>query len=398
MRICMVTDTFWPRINGVSSSVTTLTRALRALGHEVYIAAPDYSSLPGRKGFVDGTQEPLEGVIRFPTHSVLFFPEDGFVRFLGSDYRQLTAQIRDLNLDIVHTHTPVVLGILSMYWHRRRRVGLVHTFHTLLEDFMPHYFPFCYLPRRPARSFIHWFSLNAFHWYCNNFDHIVAPSNQVAEVLCEYFVQCPVQVIPTGIELIRFMAGDGQRIRDEWQIGDGEKLLLFSGRVCFEKNVPLLLHAMPHILAREPLAKLAIVGRGPAESTLRRLAEDLGIADRVYFAGYRPYDEMGDIYAAADLFLFASQTETQGLVTLEAMASGTPVIAVRGPGTLDILRKESGGLLCSADEQELANQALRLLHDPELYASKTEEARTRALDFSSLEMARRMVAVYESIL
>ena len=120
MRICMVTDTFWPRINGVSSSVTTLTRALRALGHEVYIAAPDYSSLPGRKGFVDGTQEPLEGVIRFPTHPVLFFPEDGFVRFLGADYQQLTAQIRDLNLDIVHTHTPLVLGILSMYWHRAR--------------------------------------------------------------------------------------------------------------------------------------------------------------------------------------------------------------------------------------------------------------------------------------
>lgn len=398
MKICMVTDTFWPRINGVSVSISTLTQALRALGHEVYIAAPDFASLPGRRGFVSGDNTPLAGVIRFPAHPVLFFPEDGMTRFLSRDYFLLQRQIRDLNFDIVHTHTPVALGILAMYWHRDRHVPLVHTFHTLLEDFIPHYFPFCYLPRRPSRRFIHWFCLNAFHWYCNHFDRVIAPSYQVADLLREYYLRCPVEVLPTGIDVQRFQNGDGSRIRNEWQVAPHEKLLLFSGRVCFEKNVELLVQSMVHILQHEPATKLAIVGQGPAETSLKKTAQEMGIASRVLFTGYRPYTEMADIYAAADLFLFSSQTETQGLVTIEAMASGTPVVAVRGPGTLDILRDETGGLLCAPEPQDLARNVVRLLRDPALYAQKVAGAHARAQDFSSLAMARRMIQVYESIL
>jgi 1,2-diacylglycerol 3-alpha-glucosyltransferase len=398
MKICMVTDTFWPRINGVSVSISTLTRALRTLGHEVHIAAPDYEHLPTRRKFIDGDRSPLEGVIRFPSHAVLFFPEDSMVRFLSPEYVRQQNRIRGLQFDVIHTHTPLVLGILAMYWHPIKRVPLIHTYHTLFEDFMPFYFPLCYLPPRVARTFAHWLSMNVFHWYCNNFDRVVAPSHQVADILCNYYLRCPVDVVPTGIEIERFQNGDGQRIRDEWRIGPQEKLLLFTGRVCFEKNVELLVRTMPYILRREPLVRLAIVGQGPAESTLKRLANELGIASHVHFAGYRPYTEMADIYAAGDLFLFASQTETQGLVTVEAMASGTPVVAVRGPGTLDVLKKETGGLLCAPDEADLANQVVRLLQDPALYVQKTGEARKRADDFSSLTMARRMLQVYESVL
>ena len=111
----MVTDTFWPRINGVSVSISTLTRALRTLGHEVYIAAPDYEYLPTRRHFVDGDRTPLDGVIRFPTHSVLFFPEDGMVRLLSRGYVSQKRQICDLGFDIVHTHTPLALQILAAW-------------------------------------------------------------------------------------------------------------------------------------------------------------------------------------------------------------------------------------------------------------------------------------------
>jgi glycosyltransferase involved in cell wall biosynthesis len=204
--------------------------------------------------------------------------------------------------------------------------------------------------------------------------------------------------VPTGIEIEQFQNGDGQRIRDEWQVGPDEKLLLFTGRVCFEKNVELLVRAMPHILEREPRTRLALVGQGPAENTMRRLAGELGVGERVHLTGYRPYSEMADVYAAGDLFLFASQTETQGLVTVEAMASGTPVVAVRGPGTLDILKDETGGLLCENDEVDFADKVVRLLQDPALFAAKAAQARERAGDFSSLTMARRMLSVYESLL
>lgn len=398
MRICMVTDTFWPRINGVSVSVSALTRALRTLGHEVYIAAPDYEHLPGRKSFVDGDRTSPEEVIRFPAQTVLFYPEDPMVRFLGAEYRRQRDRVLALNVDVMHIHTPIFLGLLALYWRSRRRVPTVHTFHTLFEDFLPHYFPLCYLPSRLAKILAHWFSLNTFHWFCNHFDRVIAPSRQADELLRSYHLRCPIDIVPTGIEIERFQSGDGQRLRDEWHVGPEERVLLFSGRVCFEKSVDLLVRAMPHILAREPRARLVIVGQGPAEGALKTMASELGVASSVRLTGYRPYAEMGDIYAAADLFLFASQTETQGLVTVEAMASGTPVVAVRGPGTVDVMRDEVGGLLCDPDERDMAVQAVRLLHDPALYAQKAEQARERAQDYSSLAMARRMVQVYEAVL
>jgi glycosyltransferase involved in cell wall biosynthesis len=394
----MVTDTFWPRINGVSVSISTLTGALRMLGHKVYIVAPEYEQLPGRRSFVAGDTSLIEDVIRFPTHPVLFFPEDGMVRLLSRQTFRQERQIRGLCFDIVHTHTPLALGILALYWHRGNRVPLVHTFHTRFEDFMPHYFPFCYLPQRPSRKFIHWFSLNSFHWYCNHFDRVIAPSHQVADLLHDYHLRCPVEVVPTGIEIERFQKGDGQRIRQEWDIGPHEQLLLFGGRVCFEKNVQLLVQAMVYILQQEPTAVLVIVGQGPAEAALKHLAHDLGIASRVRFPGYRPYADMSDIYAAADLFLFPSQTETQGLATVEAMASGTPAVAVRGSGTLDILEHEQGGLLCEPNAEDLASKVIYLLRDPELRALKAIEAVDRARDFSSLAMAQRVVQIYESLL
>jgi 1,2-diacylglycerol 3-alpha-glucosyltransferase len=398
MKICMVTDTFWPRINGVSTSIAALTRALRALGQEVYVVAPEYQYLPTRRQFVAGNCDADDYVIRFPAHSLLFFPEDCSTNLISLAYRRQARLVREMDFDIVHTHTPLMLGILSMYWSRGRRVPLVHTFHTLIEAFMPYYFPFCYLPSRLSGSLIRWFTLNVFHWYCNHFDQIIAPSRQVASLLQAYYVRPPTVVIPTGIELERFQRGSRDRLRAAWQIAPEEKLLLFAGRVGFEKGIDLILRAMPAILAGEKKARLVIVGQGPAEEALKEIARKLGIAPWVRFAGYRPHGEMADVYAAADLFLFASQTESQGLVTVEAMAAGRPVVAVRGPGTLDVLAGEQGGLLCPPDAAAFAAQVLRLLHDPLLYAQKVREARQRAEGYSSMAMGRRMLALYESLL
>ncbi len=396
MKICMVSDTFWPRINGVSVSITTLTRALRDLGQDVYIVAPDYSSLPTRRAFIDGDRADMNGVIRFPSHPVLFFPEDCVVHIVGRSYREHVRQIRQMNFDVIHTHTPLMLGILSMYWQRGRPV-LVHTFHTLFEEFIPCYFPFCYMPRRFARRFSHWFSTNSFHWYCNHFDQIIAPSTQVADMLRSYHVRPPVEILPTGIETDVFQRGRGASVRQNWGISESEKLLLFAGRVGFEKGIDLLIRALPHIHSQVPSARLAIVGQGPAESALKKLVAELDVEPFVLFAGYKPHAEMADVYAAADLFLFSSQTESQGLVTIEAMAAGKPVVAVRGPGTLDLLRDETGGLLCPPDPLAFAAQTVRLLQDPNLYTLKSAQARQRAEDFSSTTMARRMLEIYQSL-
>jgi len=399
MKICMVSDTFWPRINGVSVSIATLTEALRALGQEVYIVAPDYSRLPGRRNFVAGSDADLEGVIRFPAHGLLFFPEDGSINIVGHDYVKHVQLIRRYNFDIVHTHTPLMLGIMAMYWNygKRERSRLVHTFHTLFEEFIPCYFPFCYLPGWFSRRFARWFTMNGMYWYCSHFDQIIAPSRQVADVIRAYHIKVPVEVIPTGIHLEQFRGGNGAAWRRRWGIENGKKLLLYAGRVGFEKDIDLILKAMPAIIERNAHVHLIIVGQGPAEGALRNLADELNITSYVTFAGYHPYDEMAHVYAAADLFLFASQSETQGLVTVEAMAAGKPVVAVRGPGTLDLLRDEQGGLLCPPDPAVFADHVVALLNDPVLYARKVQEAIRRADDLSALTMARRILRVYESL-
>ncbi|MBN1933051.1 MAG: glycosyltransferase [Anaerolineae bacterium] len=400
MKICMVSDTFWPRINGVSVSVTTLTESLRALGQQVYIVAPDYTQLPGRRNFIAGSDADIDGVIRFPAHGLLFFPEDCSINIVGRDYLKHVQLIRRYNFDIVHTHTPLMLGIMAMYWNygKRERSRLVHTFHTLFEDFIPCYFPFCYLPGWFSRRFARWFTMNAFHWYCNHFDQVIVPSQQVADLLRAYFVTPPVKVLPTGIRLEQFQNGNGARIRQAWGIGPDEKLLLFAGRVGFEKGIDLILKALPSIIERYEKARLVIVGQGPAESSLKKLIRELYLDPYVTFAGYQPHAEMAHIYAAADLFLLASQTETQGLVTVEAMAAGTPVVAVRGPGTLDLMQNDQGGLLSPPDPAEFANRVVQLLTDPVLYEQKSQQALRRAETMSSLSMARRMLQIYESLL
>ncbi len=392
----MVTDTFWPRINGVSTSVSTLTHALRELGHEVYIVAPDYSRLPTRRTFIEGERVAADNVIRFPAHPLLFFPEDCSINLTSRDFWRKTVHLRRMEFDVIHTHTPLKLGIASMYWRRDRRATLIHTFHTLFEEFIPVYFPFCYLPRSFTRRFAHWFSLNALHWYCNHFDAIIAPSRQVAELLHTYQIRPPVHVIPTGIETDRFRRGDRSRLREEWGIAPEERVLLFAGRVGYEKGIDLILRSLPLIRERVPVARMVIVGRGPAEGALKKMARRLGIASWVRFTGYKPHAEMPDVYAAADLFLFASRTETQGLVTVEAMAAGRPVVAVAGPGTLDVLHGERGGLLCPPDQVAFANCVVRLLTDDALYARKVTEALRRAEEFSARNMARRVLALYES--
>ncbi len=396
VRICMVTDTFWPRINGVSTSVSTLTHALREIGHEVYIAAPDYSRLPTRRAFIAGERVSADNVIRFPAHPLLFFPEDCSINITSRDFWRKSVRLRQMEFDVIHTHTPLKLGIVSMYWRRGRRATLIHTFHTLFEEFIPVYFPFCYLPRPLTRRFARWFSLNALHWYCNHFDAVIAPSRQVADLLHTYQIRPPVHVIPTGIGNGRFVRGERSRRRKEGGIAPGERVLLFAGRVGHEKGIDLILEAIPPIRKRVPSARLVIVGQGPAEGPLKRMARRLGIAPWVHFVGYKPHAEMPDVYAAADLFLFASRTETQGLVTVEAMAAGKPVVAVIGPGTLDVLQGEQGGLLCPPDASAFARCVIKLLTDDALYAHKAAEAQRRAEAFSALSMARRVLALYES--
>jgi glycosyltransferase involved in cell wall biosynthesis len=275
---------------------------------------------------------------------------------------------------------------------RRLDKPVLATYHTLFEEYLFHYAPF--LPKEWLRGAARRFSRTQ----CNDLDAVIVPSTAMRDRLAEYGVTVPMHVLPTGIPLSRFAEGDRARFRERHGIPEAQPVVLFVGRVAHEKNIAFLIEAVAEARRTVPELLFLITGEGPAEKTLRRQAESLGIADNVRFLGYMDRQhELPDCYAAADAFVFASRTETQGLVLLEAMAMGLPVVALAAMGTKDILGPGRGSIAPADDVAEFAQAINRLMQDPVLRQRLSVEARDYALEWADDRMAGRLATLYRSL-
>jgi len=381
MKIAIVTDTYFPRINGVSVSTRIFAREFVLRGHEVHIHAPAY---PDKTE--DG--EPFK-ITRYPSIYLAFDPEDrlayGVIRgkkraFLAEKY------------DIVHTQTPFTLGWSATMWARSAKIKVVHTYHTFYAAYLNHYFQF--LPRSLKIASAREISKR----YCNMCDLVVAPSLQMQEEVVSYRTRTPVVTIPTGIDLDRFNNRQPRQFRAKHNFSENEVLFLYAGRLAEEKNIDFIFGAFRRVLGCIPNCRLMIAGEGPSRKRLEDLAQEMGISLRVNFLGYIQGDELRDCYAAADLFVFASVTETQGLVLIEAMASGTPVVAVGKMGVLEIMRGERAGILVDLNEEDFCGALIKMVTDKKLYRRKKKETVLEAQKWSSKMMAGRMIEEYEKLL
>jgi glycosyltransferase involved in cell wall biosynthesis len=217
-------------------------------------------------------------------------------------------------------------------------------------------------------------------------------------VLLSYNVTKPIEVIPTGIRLERFVGKDREKFRRQKGYQAEDQVLLFMGRVAEEKNIDFLMRVVHGLKPRLPNLKFLIAGEGAAKKHLEKMSLQLGMQDYVLFAGYLSKDEWRDCYAGVDLFVFASVTETQGLVVTEAMAAGTPVVAVGEMGIKDVMAAGRGGLVTPLDEKLFSEAVYRMLSDKALYEQKKSETLSEADKWSSQAMAKRMIAAYEGIL
>jgi glycosyltransferase involved in cell wall biosynthesis len=219
------------------------------------------------------------------------------------------------------------------------------------------------------------------------------------DTLRGYGVGAPIEIVPTGIPLPEFAGGDGARFRAEHGLAPARPVLLYVGRVAFEKNIDFLLRMLVHVRRDLPETVLVVCGEGPALGSLMRLAERLGLRDGVRFVGYLDRaTQLPDCYRAADAFVFASRTETQGLVLLEAMALGVPVVSTAVMGTRDIVLPERGALLAGDDERDFAACVARVLGDPAFRARLSAEGREYARTWSAPAFALRMEALYRTVL
>ena len=375
MRILMVSDVHFPRVNGVSTSIETFRRTLAGHGVEVRLVVPRY-----------GDEAAEAGVVRVAGRPVPGDPEDRLVGWRAM-HREVLAAARDC--DLIHVQTPFVAHYAGLKAARKLGLPVLATYHTLFEEYLQHYAAF--LPAGWLRGQARAFSRRQ----CNALDTVVVPSKAMRARLESYGVTTPLHVLPTGIPTTRFARGDGPAFRARHGIPPGQPVALFVGRVAHEKNIGFLLEALVHTRRQCPDALLVVAGEGPASADLQARAGQLGLAGGVRFIGYLDRrDALPDCYAAADVFAFASRTETQGLVLLEAMAAGLPVVALSEMGTADILDGGRGSIVPPACPQVFGETLAHILNHPSAWQHLGDDAAQYAREWSDVAMAGRMAELY----
>jgi 1,2-diacylglycerol 3-alpha-glucosyltransferase len=378
VRVGLFTNNYLPFCGGVTVSVETLRRGLEARGHETWVLAPRFP----------GADEASPRTLRYPSIPAATYPEFA----LAVPYSpRLSRQVRALSFDVFHAHHPFLLGPAARRLARRQGRPLVFTYHTRYDKYA-HYVPLSRgLVAAMARGLSTRFAARA--------DAIIAPSAVLRDELRARGVRTPIAVVPTGVDLARFCPGDRALARRHRGLDPDALVVLYVGRLDREKSVDRVLAAFERIAGTVARARLVLVGQGTQGDELRRVAAGLNAGSRVTFTGVCPHEELADYYRAADLFLFASQTETQGLVLAEAAACGLPAVAVDAPGCDEVVHDGDTGLLTKGDPAALAEAAIGLLIDPSRRASMAARARQLAEhEFGVALQIDRTLAVYAAAL
>ena len=372
MRIGLFTDAYLPEISGVTILVRRLRDELERLGHEAYVYAPKY----------DRPSDDERNTFRFRSGPVFAYK----TARMALPYSR--AASRSLSsLDLIHSHTPFSLAYVALAAAYRHRLPHVQTYHTYLSQYR-HYVP------RPIRP-----SVKAAESYsamlCNRCTTITVPTRSIEQELRRFGVCRPIHVLPFGPYLPLYEMPAAWNPREEMGIAEDAPVCLYAGRVAAEKNLRFLLDAFGRIHAEEPRAVMVFAGDGPMRAPLERASAELGIANAVRFAGFLDQSRLTDLYKAADLFLFASKTETQGLVLVEAMAGGTPAVAVNALGVRDVVQDGVNGFLVPEDPTALAAKAIEIIGSPELGHELSEGALKAAEESSVQASTRRLLEIYE---
>ena len=374
MRVALFTNNYLPFCGGVTISVETLRAGLEAAGHEAWVFGPRFA------GHAD---EPPR-IVRYPSVPAATYPEFA----LAVPYsRRITRLVAERDFDVFHAHHPFLLGPAARRLARRQRRPLVFTYHTRYEKYA-HYVP---LPRRVVEAAAVRLSTR----FAATADAVIAPSAVIRDELQARGVRAPIAVVPTGVDLRRFQRGEPTAARVGLGVAADAPLVLYVGRLDREKSVDRVLLAFDRVASTLAAARLLLVGQGTEGPRLRRLASALPVADRVRFLGVRAHDALAQCYQAADVFLFASETETRGLVLAEAAACGLPAVAVSAPGCDEVVRDGETGVLTKSDPATLADAVVGLLLDTERRHRMGRRAREVAeREFDVTLQIQRTLAVY----
>jgi len=396
MKIAMFTDSFWPRVNGVTVSVDSFSRALINEGHDVLIVCslyPEDGNTPiSLQKSASKVKEPI--IVKVPSLPTFVSKEDRLAKFNKMNW--VFKQVDAFNPDIIHINTEMQITEFGIWYARTHNLPIVYTFHTMWEDYGPNYFPF--LPV----FFVKFLIRGILKSVLRRAYRVIVPTPQIKQAIMRYKLKIIPFMLPTGIELNLFkheekdVAAFRVKLERLFPKLKNKRILLFAGRIGKEKNIGFLLKMLPEILSKHPDIILLIAGNGPDLEYYKEEARKLGIEDTCVFTGYFDRKDLALVYSVSEIFLFPSLTDTQGLVTLEAMLTGTPVVAIGALGTLTVMGGDNGGFMVKNDAAEFTGRVLELLEDKELYARKSEEAKNHAKAWSIEELTKKLIDLYNS--
>ena len=380
MKIAIFTNNYLPNPYGVAGSVESFRKEFERLGHDVFIFAPRW------KGYVDNNLN----VYRYPSVDIevkIKFP-------LAIPYsRKILKVLKNLRLDIIHSQHPNLLGSAAMRWAKKKNIPLVFTWHTLYDRYA-HFIPF--VPQKLAA----WWAIRNARDYANRCDAVITPTESVVEIIRNWGVTNKnIYSIPTGVEEEQLADPDRRKVREKYGVENNEILLFVMTRLTAEKNVEFLIDAVLEILRKNNSTKFMICGDGNLKEKIVKKIADEKLSHRVIFVGIVPSEEKKNYYAAGDIFVYASCSETQGMILTEAMYVGLPVVAVRATGVRDIVEDGKTGFLVSENIKEFSEAVQKLINDENLRKRFGKEAERVAREkYTARVCTERMLEVYEKVI
>lgn len=385
MRIGLFTDSYTPDINGVSTSVFNLRKALMKMGHTVYIVTVNNS-------IIKHEYDEKEKILKLPGIPV------GIYNYRFSEIYSISTIkiIKKWNLDVIHSHTEFGVGIFARILSKQFKIPLVHTYHTLYEDYT-HYITHNHFDKL-SKNIVK----NLTKLYCvKTAKETIVPTNKIYKLFKEkYMIDKNINIIPSGIDIDRFYKENVshtkvEQIKKKYGITKQDFTIIFVGRLATEKNIEFLLNAERKMIEKKIFnTKLLIVGDGPEKEKYINIARKLNIFDKVIFTGKIKQEEIQYYYQCADAFVTASNSETQGLTVIEAMASEVVPICINDMAFLEMVPKKS----IFSNQEEYINQLITFANNDKLREEYKVEIRKKAEEYSSKRYAERVLDVYRGVL
>lgn len=370
MRIAFFSDTAFPQINGISRSISNSLINLKNRGHKVIL-------------FTHEKADKLNDVEIYRYRSEHFFKHDDYDLVIPN-LKDIFNKLKNFNPDIIHIHTPTIMGYVALRYGKKHNIPVIGTYHTYLPEFLE-YFPVPILNKTNLMKKIVWKSSN---WFFNQFDRVIIPNEVIKEELIKNGLKIKIDVISNGVDLKKFYI---KRVNKKYKSN-----FLHVGRIGYEKSVDIIIKAFSLCNKK---TNLIIVGKGPEINNLKELSKKLGVNKRIKFVGAKAGNELLNYYNGCDVFVTASTIETEGIVLLEAMACGKPIIVVNKLAAPKIIKKSNNGLISEpGNYKQFAENMNKLYKNKKLRNSLGKNSLCAVKEYSLENNINKLEKIYESLI